>query len=102
LFVCGGRRSWALGLFLSRYLDLIRHGPRGRRIEVARKVRRLCERDEPAGAAIGAIELPPRKNALIPFALDLLRQPFEITGKSAQRARRAIYESFAKLLPGDD
>jgi predicted O-methyltransferase YrrM len=51
---------------------------------------------------IGAIELPPRKDVLIPFALDLLRQPFEITGKSATRARRAIYESFTDLLEDDD
>lgn len=47
---------------------------------------------------IGAIELPPRKDALIPFALDLLRQPFEMRGKSANHARRAVYESFTELL----
>lgn len=47
---------------------------------------------------IGAIELPRRKETLVPFALDLMREPFEITGKSAQRARRAIYESFADLV----
>lgn len=47
---------------------------------------------------IGAIELPLRKEALIPFALELMREPFEITGKSAERARRAIYESFADLV----
>jgi predicted O-methyltransferase YrrM len=47
---------------------------------------------------IGAIQLPSRKQALIPFALDLAREPFEITGNSAQRARRAIYESFGSLL----
>jgi hypothetical protein len=46
---------------------------------------------------IGAIELPARKDVLIPFALDLMQEPFEITGKSAQRARRAVYESFADL-----
>jgi cephalosporin hydroxylase len=47
---------------------------------------------------IGAVELPPRKDALIPFALDLMNEPFEVTGKSARRARRAIYQSFADLL----
>ena len=51
---------------------------------------------------IGAIELPSRKDALIPFALDLMEEPFEITGKSAHRARRAIYETFAELLQDDD
>jgi predicted O-methyltransferase YrrM len=50
---------------------------------------------------IGAIELPTRKDALIPFGLDLMQEPFEITGKSAQRARRGIYESLTKLLLGD-
>jgi predicted O-methyltransferase YrrM len=47
---------------------------------------------------IGAIELPPRKDALIPFALNLMEQPFEVTGKAAQRIRRALYQSFAELL----
>ena len=51
---------------------------------------------------IGAIELPSSKDALIPFALDLMQEPFEITGKSAQRARRALYESFTELFPGND
>jgi len=44
---------------------------------------------------IGAIELPQRKDALIPFALDLMEEPFEITGKTANRVRRALYRSFA-------
>jgi hypothetical protein len=47
---------------------------------------------------IGAIELPQRQEALIPFALDLMEEPFELTGKAAKRARRALYESFAGLL----
>lgn len=47
---------------------------------------------------IGAIELPKRKDVLIPFALELMQEPFEITGKAAQRARRALYESFQFLL----
>jgi hypothetical protein len=47
---------------------------------------------------IGAIELPVSKDVLIPFALELMQQPFEITGKSAQRARGAVYESFANLF----
>lgn len=46
---------------------------------------------------IGAIELPRRKDALIPFALELMNEPFEITGKAAKRIRRAVYESFAHL-----
>jgi predicted O-methyltransferase YrrM len=46
---------------------------------------------------IGAIELPRRKDALIPFALDLMAEPFEITGKTANRIRRALYRSFADL-----
>jgi predicted O-methyltransferase YrrM len=47
---------------------------------------------------IGAIELPPTSEALIPFALELMEQPFEITGHSAKRVRRALYESFFHLL----
>jgi len=47
---------------------------------------------------IGAIELPPRKDALIPFALTLMNEPFELTGKAANRIRRAIYQTFAGLV----
>ena len=47
---------------------------------------------------IGAIELPARKEVLIPFALELMQEPFEVTGQSASRARRALYESFADLV----
>lgn len=46
---------------------------------------------------IGAIELPSRKDSLIPFALDLLQRPFEISGRSAEHARRALYRSFTEL-----
>jgi predicted O-methyltransferase YrrM len=52
LFV--SRRAAKVGrlrLSLSQYVDLIRHGPRGRRLEIARKVRYLCEQDQAAGAA---------------------------------------------------
>ena len=47
---------------------------------------------------IGAIELPPRKDILIPFALELMQKPFELTGRAARRARCGLYESFAYLL----
>jgi predicted O-methyltransferase YrrM len=47
---------------------------------------------------IGAIELPPRKDALIPFALDLMEKTFELTGKAAKRARRALYRSVVELV----
>ena len=47
---------------------------------------------------IGAIELPLRNEALIPFALELLDQPFEITGKTARRIRAALYSSIADLV----
>jgi hypothetical protein len=47
---------------------------------------------------IGAIELPARKIALVPFALDLMGQPFEVTGKAAERIRRALYRSFIDLV----
>jgi predicted O-methyltransferase YrrM len=47
---------------------------------------------------IGAIELPVRKGALIPFALELMGEPFEVAGKAAKRIRRALYESFADLV----
>jgi predicted O-methyltransferase YrrM len=48
-------------------------------------------------AHIGAIELPLQKTALIPFALSLMEEPFEITGKAAKRVRRALYQSFSEL-----
>jgi hypothetical protein len=47
---------------------------------------------------IGAVELPSEQDALIPFALSLIKEPFEVTGKTAERIRRAIYESFVELL----
>ena len=47
---------------------------------------------------IGAVELPARLDALVPFALDLMAEPFEVRGESARRARRALYRSFAALL----
>lgn len=47
---------------------------------------------------IGAIELPPRKDALVPFALNLMEEPFELTGKAAKRTRRALYQTFVELI----
>jgi cephalosporin hydroxylase len=47
---------------------------------------------------IGAIELPSRQDALIPFALSLMDEPFELTGKAAKRIRRALFKSFAELI----
>jgi predicted O-methyltransferase YrrM len=46
---------------------------------------------------IGAIELPPRLDSLVPFALSLIRQPFEVTGDAARKTRSALYRSFADL-----
>lgn len=46
---------------------------------------------------IGAIELPLHQSALIPFALNLMEEPFEVADKAAKRARRALYQSFADL-----
>lgn len=50
-----------------------------------------------SSAHIGAIELPLHKPALIPFALSLMEEPFEVAGKAAKRSRRALYQSFADL-----
>jgi predicted O-methyltransferase YrrM len=47
---------------------------------------------------IGAIELPPRRDVLIPFALELMAEPFEITGKTAKRIRAALYRAVAELV----
>ena len=47
---------------------------------------------------IGAIELPRQKDALIPFALSLMDEPFELRGKTAKRIRSALYASFADLV----
>jgi predicted O-methyltransferase YrrM len=46
---------------------------------------------------IGAIELPSRRAELVPFALRLMEEPFEITGNAAKRVRRALYRSFVDL-----
>ena len=48
-------------------------------------------------AHIGAIELPSPKTALIPFALSLMEEPFEVADGAAKRVRRALYESFIEL-----
>lgn len=48
-------------------------------------------------AHIGAIELPPRRTALIPFALSLMEEPFEIADGAVKRVRRALYQSFTEL-----
>jgi len=47
---------------------------------------------------IGAIELPAEKDLLIPFALALMATPFELSGKTQQRVRRALYQSLADLV----
>ncbi|MFN2623674.1 MAG: class I SAM-dependent methyltransferase [Chthoniobacterales bacterium] len=46
---------------------------------------------------IGAVELPPRNEALIPFALSLMNEPFEVTGKASEKIRSVLYRSFADL-----
>jgi cephalosporin hydroxylase len=51
-----------------------------------------------SAAHIGAIELLARKADLIPFALSLMEEPLEVTGKAAKRARRALYQSLAELI----
>jgi predicted O-methyltransferase YrrM len=47
---------------------------------------------------IGAIELPARREELVPFALDLMQEPFELRGDAARRARRGLYQSVPALL----
>lgn len=47
---------------------------------------------------IGAIELPARREMIIPFALDLMKEPFEVTGKTSERLRRALYEALGGLI----
>ena len=47
---------------------------------------------------IGAIELPAQNDALIPFALDLMDQPFEVSGNAAKKIRCALYRSLAELI----
>jgi predicted O-methyltransferase YrrM len=51
-----------------------------------------------SGGNIGAVQLPADKSALIPFALRLMTVRFEIEGKAAARARRALYQSFGELV----
>jgi predicted O-methyltransferase YrrM len=47
---------------------------------------------------IGAVELPTRLDALLPFALELMGEPFEVIGNTAKRIRRALYQSFGALV----
>jgi predicted O-methyltransferase YrrM len=47
---------------------------------------------------IGAIELPRHRDALVPFALQLMQLPFELSGRNATRASRALYEALTALL----
>jgi predicted O-methyltransferase YrrM len=47
---------------------------------------------------IGAIELPQQTDCLIPFALELIQQPFEVSGKAEERIRRALYQSLSDLI----
>jgi predicted O-methyltransferase YrrM len=47
---------------------------------------------------IGAVELPQRLATLIPFALELVREPFEITGKTAIKLKTSVYRSLADLV----
>jgi hypothetical protein len=47
---------------------------------------------------IGAIELPARKDVLVPFALELMDEPFELKGKTAVRTRRKLYQALADLI----
>ena len=96
-------RSWIL-------LHDIQLGTYG---EIERKAGKELEAGTPYGAEwlfdrwpfrkirsfhIGAVELPQRKDALFPFALSRMAEPFEITGKAAKRVRRALYQIFADLI----
>ena len=46
---------------------------------------------------IGAIELPSRNAALIPFALELMNQPFEVSGETERRVHRALCDALLYL-----
>lgn len=56
-----------------------------------------------SGGNIGAVQMPNDKRALVPFAMRLMAEPFEIesgateTAKS-KRARRAFYQSLSDLV----
>ena len=50
-----------------------------------------------SGGNIGAVQLPQQKSALIPFALRMMRIPFEISQRQTGGVRRALYEAVAAL-----
>jgi predicted O-methyltransferase YrrM len=50
-----------------------------------------------SGGNIGAVQLPPRKSALVPFALRMMRIPSEISQRQTRATRRALYEAVAAL-----
>ncbi|MFL6590469.1 MAG: class I SAM-dependent methyltransferase [Chthoniobacterales bacterium] len=47
---------------------------------------------------IGAVELPAEREVLVPFAFELMQQPFELRGKAAKRIRRELYQSLIALV----
>ncbi len=55
-----------------------------------------------SGGNIGAVQMPNDKSALVPFALQLMAEPFEIDddakARKGQRVRRALYQSLSDLL----
>jgi hypothetical protein len=50
-----------------------------------------------SGGNIGAVQLPPQKSALVPFAIRMMSIEFETAQKHARATRRALYKSFAAL-----
>lgn len=47
---------------------------------------------------IGAVEVPAQTDLLIPFALELMDEPFEVSASAHRRLRRALYRSLAELV----
>jgi len=51
-----------------------------------------------SGGNIGAVQLPPEKSALIPFALRLMSVPYEVKTEGPKTLNRALHRSFDALV----
>jgi hypothetical protein len=50
-----------------------------------------------SGGNIGAVQLPPRKAALVPFTMEMLQRPFETKPNKERQLRRSIYRALSEL-----
>jgi methyltransferase family protein len=102
LAACVQSRGWIVlhDIQLGSYGQEMRETGRSVGDETPYGAERLFERwpfPKIRSAHIGAVALPARKADLIPFALNLMEEPFEIASGAAKRVRRALYQALVDL-----